>query len=193
MAMASTCALLLPSIVLLGAVACAPLSSFRPASGIMDGRTGEVGIGGTMVSPRPYVDERTDGAGQLWLSKRAAKDLTLTGIGAVEQRAFALGGAMRADIFRARHFVVAPEVQLGAVFAAVDGGVALRVWDELWLYTAPRFGNRGSTWALEVPGGVSARLYEDFFLRAEYRVSWRDELSYFQQRRMFGLAVVRQF
>lgn len=174
-------------------IACAPLSSFRPASGLMDDRTGEVGLGGTLVAPRPYVDEPTRAAGQLWLSKRAWKDLTLTGIGAVEPRAFAFGGAARADLLRTNRLVVAPEVELGVLWAATNAGAALRLFDETWVYAAPRFGNRGSTWAVDVPVGVSARVYDGFLIRGELRLSWAGELSYYQQRRMLGVAIARQF
>lgn len=175
------------------AVACAPVSSFRPASGMMDGYSGEVGIAGSLVGPRPFVEEDTQAQGQLWMSKRVNKDLTLTGIGAVETSAFAVGGSAQIDVLRTRRFVIAPDVQAGLVFAAFDAGAALRMWGETWLYTAPRFGNRGTKWAIDVPAGISAHLYEGFMLRAEYRLTWAGELSYYEQRPVFGVALARQF
>lgn len=188
--------LLLLLLLLLSAIAtsgCAPISSFRPASGIMDDRSLEIGGGGSVVSPRPYVDEPVRGAGQVWVSGRATKVLTLTGIGAAEAAAIALGGAARVDVLRTSRFVLGPEMELGFLWAAVNMGAALRVFDETYLYTAPRFGNRGATWAVDVPAGLSVRIYEGIMLRAEYRVSWAGELHYYQQRRILGLAAAVQF
>jgi hypothetical protein len=60
------------------------------------------------------------------------------------------------------------------------------------VYTAPRFGNRGSTWGLDVPLGLSARIYEGMSVRAEYRATWTGELSYYQRRSMIGIALAYQ-
>lgn len=175
------------------AASCAPQSNFRPASGIMSDRSFEVGGGGTLVGPRPFVDEPTQGAGQLWFSGRAAKNLTLTGIGAIEASAFALGGGARIDVVRTNRFAFGPEVELGFLWAALNVGAAVRLFDQTYVYTAPRLGSRGADWALDIPGGLSVRVYEGIMLRAEYRVAWTGELSYFQQRRIAGAALAVQF
>lgn len=181
------------ALVLVVCAGCAPVSSFRPANGFMEGASGEVGIGGSLVSPRPYVIEDTQAQGQIWLSSRAAKDLSLTAVAAVEPAAFAIGGAARMDLVRTHRLVIAPEVELGAIWGAVNGGVALRLWNEMWLYSAPRFGSRGSTWGFDVPVGISAHIYEGFTLRVEGRAMWTGAITYYEQRRVFGLALAHPF
>ena len=46
---------------------------------------------------------------------------------------------------------------------------------------------------VDVPAGASIRIYEGVMLRGEYRVTWANELTYYQQRHMFGAAVAVQF
>jgi hypothetical protein len=173
--------------------ACAPLASFRPASGIMPGRTLEVGAGGVLEGPRPYVTEPTRATGQLWASGRADEKLTLTGIVAFDASALALGGSARIDLVRADRFAAGVEPELGLLWAALDVPIALRLYDETWVYTAPRFGTRGLDWALTVPVGVSVRVYDGLMLRAEYGTSWSTELTYFQRRDLFGVALALQY
>jgi hypothetical protein len=172
--------------------ACAPLASFRPASGLVEGRTHEVGGGAMVEGPRPFVDEPMRAVAQLWFSGRASDKLTLTGIGAFDLSAVALGGAARLDVARFDRFVLGGEVEAGWVWAAADVPMALRLFDQTWLYTAPRFGNRGLMWAVDMPLGLSARIYEGLMLRVEYRISW-PELSYFERRQMLGAAAAFQF
>jgi hypothetical protein len=177
----------------LAASACAPLASFRPASGLMPDRSLEVGAGGMLESPRPYVTEPTRATGQVWASGRADDRLTLTGIVAFDASALALGGAARIDLVRADRFAAGVEPELGLLWAALDVPIALRLYDQTWLYTAPRFGSRGLDWALTVPVGVSARVYDGLMLRAEYGTTWSTELTYFQRRDVFGVALAFQY
>lgn len=184
------------SVVLLSlaTIACAaPISSLRPASALLDDRSFELGAGGSMVSPRPYVEEPTRGAGQLWFSGRVTKALSLTAVAAREPGAFAAGGAARLDVLRADRLVIAPEVELGILWGALNAGAAVRLFEQTWIYTAPRFGTRGATWAVEVPAGFSIGVGGGLMLRAEYRVSWAGELSYYQQRHIFGAGLAVQF
>jgi hypothetical protein len=60
--------------------ACGPLGTFRPASGFIEERTKELGLGTVAVSPRPYVDEAWAHAGQLWFTGRALPWLHLSAI-----------------------------------------------------------------------------------------------------------------
>jgi hypothetical protein len=159
----------------------------------MNDRSLEVGGGGTLVGTRPYVDEPVRGGAQLLVSGNATKAVTLSGIGAAEARAFALGGALRVNALRTDRFALGPEVSLGFLWAALDVGAALRLFDQTYVYTAPRFGNRGASWAVEVPGGLSIRLYEGVMLRVEYRSMWTGELSYYQRRDLLGAALAYQF
>src|SRR5688572_986628 len=67
--------------------ACGPLATFRPASGLMEGRTMELGLGAAAVSPRPYVNEPWAHAGQMWLTGQAKSWLHLSGIAAFDPQA----------------------------------------------------------------------------------------------------------
>ena len=58
----------------------------------------------------------------------------------------------------------------------------------MWLYTAPRLGSRGQTWAVDLPGGVDIRVESLLSVRLEYRASWA-ELDPFQRRHQGGLAL----
>jgi hypothetical protein len=180
------------ALLVLGAGACAPLASFRPASGLVEGHTREVGAGAMAEGPRPFVDEPVRAVAQVWFSGRATDKLTLTGIGAFDLSALALGGAARFDVARFDRFVASGEVEGGWAWGALDVPLALRLFDQTWLYTAPRLGNRGLMLAVDVPAGLSVRLYEGLMLRVEYRISW-PELSYFERRQMLGAAAAFQF
>lgn len=167
---------------------CAPLAGFRPPATIPDGRTAEVGAGGVVVSPRPFVEEPVRGAGQFWASTRATKSLTVTGLGAFDLNAIALGGALRAEIVSTPRLALGGEGELGLVWGGASVPFALRTFGPVWLYTAPRLGTRGRTWAVDVPGGLDLRIRDVCAIRLEYRVSWA-ELDPYQRRHQGGLAV----
>jgi hypothetical protein len=180
-----------------GTLGCVPPASFRAAPGLMDGKTVEVGGGGMLVGPRPYVEEPVSGAGQVWSSARATPRLTLTGIAAFDTAAFALGGAGRYDLVRTGRFALGGEAELGFAWVGAVVPVGVRLFDETWLYSAPRVASRGveSTgvaWSLELPAGVSVRVVGGLSLRAEYRVSWVD-LFVYTRRHHGGLAIAYQY
>lgn len=172
--------------------ACAPLAAFRPASGLMGDRTFEVGAGGALQSPRPYVDEPMAAAGQVWATTRATRRITVSGVAAFDAEGFALGLAPRFDLLRTDRFAAGLEPQLGFAWGALSVPLAVRILDETWIYTSPRVGTVGLDPALHVPVGLSARFYEGFMLRLEYAVLWTGELSYYQQRRIVGIALAVQ-
>lgn len=183
--------LLLASVACLASAACAPLAGFRPASGIMDGRQAEVGLGGAALGPRPFVDEKTSGAAQFWASKRATKRLTVSGIGAVDLDALALGGALRVDALRTDRLALGAEGEGGFVWGAVSVPFAVRLFDETWVYTAPRLGTRGTDWLVELPAGVSVRVWDGLMIRPEYRATWVEALPE-ERRHVAGLGVAWQ-
>ncbi len=76
-------------LLLMLALGCAPAQSFRPADGLLAGKIGEIGGGGAIIGPRPYVEERARGVGQLWISKKVDRRGTLTRNGAFELAAAA--------------------------------------------------------------------------------------------------------
>lgn len=168
---------------------CAPLASFRPAAGLPDDRHAEFGAGGVVVTPRPYVEEPTRAAGQLWASTRTSRRITLTGLAAFDATAFALGGAARLDVLRTERFAAGVEPELGYLWAGLRAPVAVRFQGENWLYFAPRVAARGLDFSLDVPVGMSLELTDDVFLRAEYAFTWTGELSYYQRRQVLGAAI----
>jgi hypothetical protein len=178
------------------ALGCAPPASFRPPSGLLDGKTAEVGGGGMLIGPRPYVEEPVRGVGQVWASTRASRAITVSGVVAFDPTAFAVGGAGRFDFVRTRRVAVGGEVELGFAWVGAVVPAGLRLFDETWLYTGPRLATRGfdSTGivgGIEIPAGLSVRLVDGLMLRAEYRIGWTDLLRY-TERHHAGLAVAYQ-
>lgn len=181
------------SALALGATAgCAPIQSFRPAGALVDGKTAEIGAGSSVLGPRPYVDEKARGVGQLWVSKQVRKRIMLSGMGAFDVAAAALGGGLRVDVVRTSRVFASVEGELGFAWAAVLLPASVRLGSGALLYTGPRLGTRGATWALDVPLGISAPLSAGWVLRAEYASSW-GELKNYQHRHSLGMAVAYQF
>ncbi len=176
-------------LVLAGAsLGCSPIAGFRPPASIPDDRVAEVGGGGVVVSPRPFVDEPVRAAGQVWASTRASKLLTVTGLGAFDLGAIALGGALRADVVKTPRLALGGEAEAGLLWGAASVPFSLRIVGPVWIYTAPRLGSRGVTWAVDVPAGIDLRVRSLLSVRLEYRASWA-ELDPFQRRHQGGLAL----
>ena len=171
---------------------CSPIAGLRPASGLLPDRRLEVGGGAAILGPRPFVEEPTRGTGQLWATGRVGQWITLSAIGAFDTSAFALGGAMRLNVLRWDRVAAGVEVEAGFAWAGASLPLALRLFDETWLYTAPRVGTRSYDWALELPVGLSVRVYGGWMVRAEYRVSWVD-LDPYSRRHHAALGIACQF
>lgn len=171
---------------------CGPLASFRPASGLMPDRRIEAGLGISEVTARPYVNESSASAGQAWLSGNVGKRFALTGIAAFDDDAAALGGAARFTPLKLDRVVAGFEQELGFAWFAVSTPVAVRLVDQTWLYTAPRFGTWGVDLSFGIPVGVSVRVYDGLMLRAEWQRSWQD-FKYYNRRDHYGLAIAHQF
>jgi hypothetical protein len=180
------------TIALMGMPACAPIASFRPASGLMPGRSLEVGAGAAMVTARPYVNESAAGAGQVWVSGEIGESGALSAISAFDTDALALGGALRVYALRADRFAGGGEVELGYAWAALSLPVAVRIVDQTWLYTAPRLGNWSFDAFFGIPVGASVRIYDGLMLRAEWQRSWQD-FKYYNRRDHYGAAMAYQF
>ncbi len=171
---------------------CAPLAGLRPASAPMPGRTFEAGGGAAFIGPRPYVIEEWRGTGQLWFTGRAGSWLTLSVVGAFDTEAVAAGFAARADLVRMDRLAGGVEVELGWLWAGVSLPFAVRLFDQTWLYTAPRVGNFGDELLPSIPLGASVRIYDGFALRLEGQLSWAD-FSAFNRRIHLGLAGAYQW
>lgn len=173
-------------------VSCAPAATFRPASALQGEQSIEMGAGAVVVTPRPYVQERYHGAGEVWVTGRVAPWLHLSGIGAFDPDAVAVGGAATSIPLRFDRFAGGVEVEAGYAWVAGALPLAVRVVDGVWLYTSPRLGTWGDALTPGIPVGVSIDLGPHFILRAEGQVSWAD-FKYYNRRFHGGLAAAYQF
>lgn len=180
-------------LVLVGALAgCAPLASFRPASGLMPGRSLEVGAGAAMITPRPYVSEPARGAGQVWVSGEPTSWLSLSGITVFDTDAAGAGGAVRINYLRTPGFVAGVEGEAGFAWVGASLPLSARLFDQTWLYGGPRIANWGVDPVGGATAGLSTRITGGFILRAEAQVSWQG-FKYYNFRKHFGLAAAYQF
>ena len=173
------------------AAGCAPFASFRPPNGLIEERSLELGAGGVAVAPRPYVQEGWSGAGQVWARGPLAEWLELGAVAAFDDEA-ALGGAFaQARYVRTDRFAGAVEVELGWAWGALALPVAVRLFDETWLYTSPRLGNLGDEVTPGLPLGLSVRVWDGLMVRAEGQVSWA-AFRWYNRRVHLGLGVAYQ-
>jgi len=185
-------------LVVLGLVAvvltgCAPLADFRPPSALVrNGKTFEVGGGGVYVSPRPYVIESGHGNGQLWFTDRAADWLSLSFVGAFDTRSALGGAAALARVITTDRFVGGTGLELGFAWGGASLSGSVRLFDDAWLYTAPRISNWGKFLDFGLPLGVSIPLVDGFVLRVESQASW-EKFAYYNRRIHVGGAVAYEW
>jgi len=172
--------------------ACAPLAMFRPASGFLEGRTMELGLGAAAVSPRPYVNEPWAHVGQMWVTGQAKSWLHLSGIAAFDPQAMGLGGGARALLLRADRVRGGIDLEAGYGWAAASLPFALRLFDQHWFYASPRVSNYGIEPIVGFPIGLNLHLQPSAFLRIEYQSSWA-RLQAFNQRHHLGAALAVQW
>lgn len=173
--------------------ACAPVADFRPPSALVrDDRTFEAGAGVVHVSPRPYVQEEGHNTGQAWFTGRPTKWLLLSGIAGADAHSVLGGGAALARFLRTDRFVAAGSVEAGFAWGAASLSGGARLFDDTWVYTAPRFFNWGMYPAVGIPVGVSARIVDGFILRAEGQLSWQN-FRYYNRRTHLGLAAAYEW
>lgn len=173
-------------------MACAPLGEMRPASGMMPGKSMEIGSGVVHVSPREYVEESPSNTGMFWASADASRVINLSLISAFDAKAFALGAAIRVNALKYDRFAGGVELQLGHAWGALVIPVAARLFDQTWVYTSPRFGTIGRDLSFGAPVGVSVRVWNGFALRGEVQTSWQD-FKYYNRRIHSALGVAWQW
>jgi hypothetical protein len=178
--------------VLLVIGGCGPLAMFRPASGFMDGRNMELGLGAVAVSPRPYVVEPWAHAGQLWFTGQATSWLHLSGIAAFDPEALGVGGGARALVLRGDRLRGGVEAEAGYGWAALAVPFAVRLFEQHWLYSSPRVSNYGIEPVVGIPLGLNLHLQGGGFLRVEYQSSWA-KLQAFNHRHHLGAALAVQW
>jgi hypothetical protein len=176
---------------LLASAGCAPVAGFRPPAPLLPDRSVELGAGGVALSPRPYVQEPWRGAGQLWAAGPISKRFDLGAVAAFDLDGAAVGATLRLHVSTHDRFALAVDTELGWGWISLSVPLGVRLFDETWLYTAPRLFNWGQRPAVAVPVGLSVRIADGFFLRAEAQAVWPD-LSPYQRRWIFGLGAAQQ-
>jgi hypothetical protein len=182
----------LGALVVVGTSGCGPLGSFRPVSVPISGTNYEVGLGAVTVSPRPYVDERWRQAGQAWFTLKATDWLQLSGISAFDAEALGVGVGATASILRGNRFAAGVGAEVGYGWGAISLPFALRLFEQSWLYGAPRISNYGIDPVVGLPIGLSLHIERGAFLRLEYQSSWV-ELQAYNLRHHFGAALAVQW
>lgn len=185
----STAALLLFAGALLG---CAPLAEMRPGSGMMPGRSAEVGAGMVRLSPRQYVEESPANTGMMWFSGDASRVVNLSVISAFDYNALALGMALRINALKYDRFAGGVEAQAGYGWVALTLPFAARLFDQTWVYSSPRFGTFGRDLSFGAPVGLSVRVWNGFAVRGEVQTSWQD-FRYYNRRLHTALGVAYQW
>jgi len=172
--------------------ACTPLGNFRPAHGPLAGRDFEAGAGAVATSPRPYVEEPWRATGQVWLTLRASPALDTSMIVAFDDRGAAGGAEARVAYVLTDRFVAGVSGEVGWAWVGFGLPLALRLFDETWLYSTPRVANLGHEPALFAHLGLSVRIWDGLMVRLEGQLSWV-ELLHYQRRAHLGGAVAYQW
>lgn len=168
----------------------APVADLRPPSALVhEDRTFELGGAAVTVRPRQYVIEDSHEEAQFWFTGRAASWLSLSGIGAFDGHSGLGGVAALARYLTTDRVVLGIGAEGGYAWIGGSLSGAVRVFDDTWIYAAPRISNWGLFAAPAVPFGFSARIYDGFHLRAEAQVSWQEVKYYNRRLHLAGAAV----
>jgi hypothetical protein len=180
------------TLLLVWTTSCGPFASFRPISALISEKSRELGLGAVTVSPRPYVDEPWRQAGQLWFTARATSWLNVSAISAFDAGALGVGVGAAMPVLRSSRFVGGVEAEAGYGWAAAGIPLAGRLFEQTWLYSAPRITNFGIYPAVGVPVGLSLHVQQGAFVRLEYQASWMDFQAY-NLRHHLGAALAVQW
>jgi len=178
-------------IAVFGTSCSAPLADLRPPCALVhDDRTFEVGGGGVMVTAPPYVmDQSSHGEGQLWFTGRVVPWLSLSGVGAFDTHYAAAGGAALARYVTTDRFIAGVGIEGGFAWYGGSLSAAGRLFDDTWIYTAPRLSDWGIFLTPAIPVGITTRIVGGLGLRAEAQVSWEDFKYYNRRFHLAGAAV----
>lgn len=152
----------------------------------------EVGGGAAMVTPRPYVIESSHGEGQFWFTDRVVPWLSLSGVGAFDSQTAKAGIAALARYVTTDRFIAGVGAEAGFAWYAGSLSAAGRVFDDTWIYVAPRIYNWGVFATPGLPAGITSRIYRGFHLRAEAQLSWQ-EFKYYNRRLHLSAAAVYEW
>ncbi|MGZ3419485.1 MAG: hypothetical protein ACXWUG_12005 [Polyangiales bacterium] len=183
------------------ACGCAPMAEMRPGNGMMVDRTFEAGGGVVNVRPRPYVTESSSTTGLAWFSGNPSRFVTLTGISTFAyetdndgNRTFRAtgGGAVRLNWVRHDRIGFATELQAGWGWGALVLPIAVRLFDQTWIYASPRLGTINRYLSYGTPLGISVRVWDGLMIRLETQTSWED-FKYYNRRQHYAAGIAYQF
>jgi hypothetical protein len=183
---------MISAVLAVALIGCAPLASFRPASGLVDQNRFEAGMGAAAASPRTYVAENWSVADQVWVTGEPARWLSLSAIGVFDGTTASAGGATRFYLARVPWYALGAEVEAGYGWAGASLPIAYRLFDWVWIYTEPRIRNWGKEPIVAVLGGLDFHVLDGLILRTEAQASWQD-YKFFNRRNHLGLAVAHQW
>ena len=172
--------------------ACAPPGSLRPASAIPAHRSGEVGFGEVLVSPRTYVDEPWGQAAQAWATHSMGELVRISVVTAFDAEAFAGGLTLAVLPLQTDRLAAGLELELGYAWAGLSFPLAARTVGPAWVYASPRLGTWGDDLTPAVPFGLDLHLADAVSARAEMQLSWAD-FEPNNRRFHYGLALAYQF
>jgi hypothetical protein len=171
----------------------APITDMRPPCALVrEDRQFEAGGGAAMVTPRPYVIESSHGEGQLWFTDRVVPWLSLSGVVAFDANSPKAGVAGLARYVTTDRFIAGVGAEAGYAWYAGSLSAAGRLFDDTWIYVAPRIYNWGIYATPGIPAGITARVYRGFHLRAEAQLSWQ-EFKYYNRRLHLSAAAVYEW
>jgi hypothetical protein len=157
----------------------APIADLRPPCALVhDDRKFEAGGGAAMVTARPYVIESPHGEGQIWFTDRVVPWLSVSAVGAFDTNTVKGGFAALARYVTTDRFVAGVGAEAGYAWYAGSLSGAVRLFDDTWLYAAPRIFNWGIFATPGIPVGATARIFRGLQLRAEAQLSWEEFKSY---------------
>jgi hypothetical protein len=144
------------------------------------------------VTPRPYVIESGHANGQFWFTGKALDWLSLSAVGAFDDKSALGGGAALARFLTTDRVVAGVGIEAGYAWAGASLSGAARLFDDAWIYSTPRVSNWGQFVDVAIPLGISVPIVSGFLLRAEGAVSW-EKLAYYNRRFHVGGAVVYEW
>lgn len=169
---------------------CAPAAHMRPLVPLLPNHDGELGMAYTAVGPRPVGQDPWRSGAQAWgtLQPTASFDMSLVGVFA---DTFSAGLALRWRALETSAFAAGLGAELGVGWLAVNLPFAVRVQDQVWIYSAPQYGAWGVDETIRLPLGVDVEVSEELHVRGEAQLNYPDFDPY-KRRVHMGLGLAFQ-
>ncbi len=167
-------ALLSTLLLALFVTACAPAANMRPMTPFPPGKRAEVGLAYTAVGPRPVGQDPWQHGGQAWATAAATTWLDVALVGAFDDAGGTAGLAVRWRALDHHRVALGLGVEVGVGWAGVQLPVAARLFDGVWVYTAPQLGTWGVDLAPRLPLGIDVQILDVVRVRTEAQLNYPD-------------------